>query len=108
MTDRIVVQDIELLMDPTQFTSPDWVTVVGFYPEYCKRVLANEYERQEPYDPQPYLLTVAKELERLKVREGRTADDWMQRLMEHFGLGWMMKAVEDMTLAKQEATGGAP
>jgi hypothetical protein len=49
------------------------------------------------------LLTFAKYLERRKAREGRTADDWMKRIVEHFGLAWFMAVMEDMNAAKKEA-----
>jgi hypothetical protein len=91
--------------DPTEFITPDWRQVVEFYPEFLRVVMAREDIREEPWDPQPYLLTFAKYLERRKAREGRTADDWMKRLVEHFGLPWFMAVVEDMNEAKKEAWG---
>lgn len=108
MTDGpITIQGIEFPMrfahDPTEFITPDWREVVAFYPEFCKQVLAKEDVREEPWDAQPYLLTFAKYLERRNAREGRTADDWMKRIVEHFGMGWFLKALEDMMAAKKEA-----
>ena len=104
----ITLQDVVFPMrfarDPTEFITPDWTQVVEFYPEFCRQVVART-TLEEPWDPQPYMLMFAKELERGKAREGRDADDWMKRMMEHFGLGWMMKALEDMNAAKQEAMG---
>ena len=95
MTDQgpLTMQGVEMPLlfahNLADFVTPDWVTVIEFYPEFCKRVVARGNSLEEPWDPQPYMLMFAKELERGKAREGRTADDWMQRLMEHFGLGWM-------------------
>jgi len=110
MADRITVQGIEIPVpkdrELTDFLTPDWSEVVDFYPEYCKLILGDENERKEPYDPQPYLLEVAHELGRLKVREGRDQDAWMQRLMEHYGIGWLMNATGKMTGAKREAMDG--
>jgi len=100
---RIPVPESGELRD---FITPDWRAVVEFYPDYCRRVLAREDAREEPWDPQPYMLMWAKHLERRKAREGRTADDWMRRMAEHFGLAWMTKAIEDMTAAKAGAMGG--
>ena len=106
MSQPIVIQGVELPVPPsgdlTHFITPDWHDVVQFYPEFCKRVLANQEVVEEPWDPQPYLLTVAKYLERYKAREGRTADDWMRRFMQHFGFGWLEKAINDMKAAKAE------
>jgi hypothetical protein len=111
MTDQgpIIMQGIEIPVpknrELSDFLTPDWTEVVEFYPEFCKQVLAKEDVREEPWDPQPYLLMFAKYLERLKVREGRDADAWMQRILEHFGLPWFMAVVEDMIEAKKAAVG---
>lgn len=107
MRDPIVIQGVAIPVprsgELTDFITPDWYEVVQFYPEFCRRVLAKEDVREEPWDPQPYLLQFAKYLERRKAREGRTADDWMRRLMQHWGLGWLETAIADMKAAKTEA-----
>jgi len=105
----IIMQGIEIPVPKSRelsdFLTPDWTEVVEFYPEFCRQVVAKEDVNEEPWDPQPYLLMFANELARKKVREGRDADAWMQRLMEHFGLPWLMAVVEDMRGAKDGATG---
>lgn len=110
MRDKVLtIQDVEFPMpfarDPREFITPDWVDVVQFYPEFCRRVLSRD-PPEEPWDPQPYVLTVAEFLERQKAREGRKADDWMRRMMEHFGRYWLQKAMLDMMAAKKEAMEG--
>jgi hypothetical protein len=67
------------------FITPWWHEVMDFYPSYCEAV----FERGDtPWPIQPYITQVLKGLERLKIR-GRTAQDWMSRLMQHYGLSWL-------------------
>lgn len=103
----IVIQGIEFPMgfsrDPTEFITPDWKEVIQFYPRFCFEIRNKPDVNEEPPDPQPFLLEFATALERRKAREGRTADMWIARIPEHFGMGWFMKAIEDMIGAKKEA-----
>jgi hypothetical protein len=64
--------------------TPFWYDVMEFYPAYCD--LAKE-KGIEPYRPQPYMLTIAKEI--CKVGANRpeyTEERVLERAFEHFGL----------------------
>jgi hypothetical protein len=98
--DRFIrVQGIEIPLphakDPDGFITPDWHEVTKYYGAWCNRV---SQTGQAPWDPQPFLLAVAKELERLGVRkeEGRNAELWFKRMVQHFGLQWLTERIEFM------------
>jgi hypothetical protein len=93
----ICVQGIEIPLphskDPEGFITPDWHDITEFYGAWCNRVAATGLE---PWAPQPFLLSVAKELERLEARPGRNAEMWFKRMVQHFGLGWLKERIEFM------------
>lgn len=101
----IVVQGVQVPLPGAvgDFCSPDWQTVADFYGEWAARVA----ETQSPWDPQPYLLAVAKELERLEARPGRSADEWFKRMLEHFGLGWLDQQIAAMKRSRAARLGDA-
>lgn len=84
---KLVVRGIQVPFgrdgELTSFITPDWEDVMRFYP-----VWRQECDRQglEPWPIQPFMLEVLKALERGEARPGRTQQDWMQRLIQHFGL----------------------
>lgn len=97
-TDRLIrVQGVEVVLpyakDPEGFITPDWHDVTEVYGAWCNRVAA---AGQEPYDPQPFLLSVAKELERLEARPDRNAEAWFKRMLEHFGVAWLERRIDFM------------
>ena len=106
VADRITVQGIKIPVprdrEVQDFMTPDWHDLIEFYPEFCRHVVSRG---EEPWPPQPWMLTICKELVRLKAREGRDADRWMKRMIHHFGLNWLADKVEQMSAARSEAMG---
>ena len=91
----IRIQNVAVGVDVTNFMTPDWDRVLRLYPRWRDQVKKNG---DDPWDIQPYMLVFAKELERCG-REGlvsrhQTQDEWMQRYMQHFGLGHLADVVE--------------
>jgi hypothetical protein len=66
------------------FMTPDWEDVFRFYPTWVEQVRA---AGKEPWEIQAYMLEICKVLEKGKARPERDRDDWMRRLLEHFGIG---------------------
>jgi hypothetical protein len=102
---RIVVQGIEHPLPDSgrsvqEFCTPDWYGLVVFYPEFCRHVVARG---EEPWEPQPWMLTVCKELERLGAREGRDRHEWMRRFIQHFGLVWLEARIALMKKERERA-----
>lgn len=85
----VKVLDVEIPVDAGDFITPDWTRVLEFYSIWVGQVDWSRYGEVWPI--QPYMLQFSKELEKIKARiedDGhvRTADQWMQRFFEHFGL----------------------
>lgn len=68
--------------------TPFWYDVMEFYATY--RSLAEE-KGIEPYKPQPYMLTIAKEVCRVGARPEYTEEKLVERCIEHFGLLFLEK-----------------
>ena len=83
---KLIVQGIHIPLpsdDGIQgFMTPYWHEVLEFYPTWAEKV---EEGGGDPYPIQPYMLEVAKDLERKEARPGRTADQWMKRYFQHYG-----------------------
>ena len=77
--------------DVKNFMTPAWDGVLEFYPKWVE---AMKESGQQPWPIQPYMLGIAKELEKAGAREGRTADQWMNRFFEHFGVWYLEKYVK--------------
>jgi hypothetical protein len=85
--------DVEIPVDVSDFITPDWRPVLNFHATWIKKVDWKKWG--EPWPFQPYMLDFAKSLERLgrgdlrgTLRE-RTADEWIQRCLQHFGLSFL-------------------
>jgi hypothetical protein len=63
-----------------EFMTPDFREFIEFYPKYKAAAGAVAWEFQ------PYLLWICKRLAKLEVRPGRTEEDWLGRIVQHFGL----------------------
>ena len=104
MSASIEIQGVEIPVsesgDPRDFVTPNWERVIDFYGTYCEKVLELG---AEPYDPQPYVIMVCQRLEKSGARAGRYDFDWLRRLLQHFGLPWVVEATGRMKEAKAAA-----
>jgi len=87
------VCDVEIPVDVDNFITPDWKDVLDFHAKWVKLVDWTKYG--EPWPFQPYMLEFAKQLERAGKEEClgklrvRTADQWVERCFQHYGLGFL-------------------
>lgn len=99
----LVVQGIEVMPLSEDFCTPDWQAIIDQYPVWARKA---RDANLECFDPQPYVLEAAKVI--AKVSSRRTADEWVKRIIEHFGLPWFMQQITEMQqvrdLLKAEVT----
>ena len=87
----IKICEIEIPFDAENFMTPDWKPVLDYHAQWVQLV---DWRRlgMDPWPYQPFMLEYAKQLERLGERDlvrRRTADQWMTRCMEHYGLSFL-------------------
>lgn len=80
-----------------EFITPFFADVIDFYPEWRAQVEDRVGgDAASFYAPQPYLLLVCKALEKANARAGRDRDEWMNRMLQHFGFAWLQKKLDWM------------
>ena len=90
--------EVEIPVDVESFITPDFQTVL--HKDWKAAVLERG---EEPWQMQPYLLQFLKELARAGIRD-RTEQDWMTRIVQHFGLSFL----ERYQQIDESTPGGAP
>lgn len=69
--------------DEFAFMTPWWGGVLEFYPMWC---ILREEKHQDPWPFQAYLCLIFKVLD---GKHNRTSQQWMNRLLEHWGFNWL-------------------
>lgn len=81
----MVVSGVKLPVEANDFVTPSWHTLFEFYPKYRRKAGKKALSIQE------YILVIAKLLE---GERGRTADRWIERMTEHFGIDYLAMVVD--------------
>lgn len=76
---KISIQGVEIPVEVEDFITPDWKRVMDFYAEWREEL------GPDAWPMQPYFLAYLKLLVKTGHR-GRSEQDWMTRLHEHFGV----------------------
>lgn len=80
---NFILQGVSLpIVIDESFMTPHWEELFNFYPMYAK------YADGEILSFSGYTCRISKELEIKKCRKGRTSEDWMSRMLSHFGISY--------------------
>lgn len=83
MVCKMVVHTVELPVEfSDRFVTPDFQQLFDFYPEYERKA---KLAGKKPFRFSAYLMYICEKLEKLQLREGRTAEVWLSRCFQHFG-----------------------
>lgn len=90
----IEVQDVHIPFPGEKdnvWITPFWYEVMEFYPTFREKV---EDRGDEPYQVQPYMLAVAKEIHKSGLRDDYSENQILQRCFQHFGLAWVTEYID--------------
>lgn len=83
-TQCVVLDNVVLpLRLSADFITPDFEDAMAYWPTYARLCISRQIV---PRPARPYLLLLIKEVVKAGCRPGRTDDEWLRRIAEHFGL----------------------